>query len=200
MSTIRLSILIASIDSRLDERQRLLNVLNRQKTDAVEIIVLSDSGEENGGLNIGEKRQSLLEMASGDYVCFIDDDDLVSDDYVPKILAASDGNPDCISLDQLIFFKNGEIRHRKYTLECKEPYSSGGGFDMFFITHLTPVKREIALAGGFPPISREEDLEYSRKISGMLMTEGKTTGILYHHLLGFEAPTMVRRLPGKNQV
>jgi len=39
-------------------------------------------------MTIGAKRNQLLHRAKGDYVAFVDDDDLVSSDYVNKVLSA----------------------------------------------------------------------------------------------------------------
>jgi glycosyltransferase involved in cell wall biosynthesis len=39
-------------------------------------------------MSIGEKRQRLVDVASGEYIAFVDDDDSVSPDYVEQILKA----------------------------------------------------------------------------------------------------------------
>ena len=74
----KLSILICSLASRADKLQRLMNVLQPQINDSVELLVKTDNGE----MPIGKKRNLLLEEASGAYIAFVDDDDLVSEDYV----------------------------------------------------------------------------------------------------------------------
>lgn len=62
-----------------------------------DVNVLIDSGPEK----IGLKRNQLLTRATEtDYVCFIDDDDMVAPDYIKTILEAIEKNPscDCLSL------------------------------------------------------------------------------------------------------
>ena len=37
-------------------------------------------------MSVGEKRNKLINMAKGEYFSFIDDDDLVSEEYVDQVL------------------------------------------------------------------------------------------------------------------
>jgi len=50
--------------------------------------IIYDNGASfrQGGLSIGNKRQSLLDQAKGLYICFLDDDEAVSPDYVETLL------------------------------------------------------------------------------------------------------------------
>jgi len=94
---IKLSILILSIPSRIEKLQKLISRLESQITDNdVEILSLLD----NKSFHIYEKRNELLEMARGDYICFLDDDDFITEDYVPSVLKAIDENPDVICFKQ----------------------------------------------------------------------------------------------------
>jgi hypothetical protein len=72
------SILIPTIETRAHFLERLLSVLTPQVVDGVEILIEKDDGESK----IGAKRNRLIGRATGDYVCGIDDDDLVTSDYV----------------------------------------------------------------------------------------------------------------------
>ncbi len=79
------SILIASIPERYHSAQGLLySLLEAQSVSRmhdVELLVLMD----NKRRPVGAKRNSLLSMARGEYISFIDDDDEVASDYVQKI-------------------------------------------------------------------------------------------------------------------
>lgn len=76
-----LSILIPSIPSRLESHLiPLIRELERQIDicTTVEILTLCD----NKKRSIGAKRQALLNLAQGEYVCFLDDDDVPSRFYI----------------------------------------------------------------------------------------------------------------------
>ena len=89
----KLSILICSLASREYYRNRLLELLesqiNVENQTSIEVLQDIDHGE----ASIGSKRQRLIEVAKGDYVCFIDDDDRISPDYIEKILKAIESRP-----------------------------------------------------------------------------------------------------------
>ncbi len=92
----KLSILICTIPKRKLLFDRLLALLEKQLTPDVEIIV--DDSEKD---SIGYKRNKLLQRATGQFLCFIDDD-IVSDDYVEKVLIGLESDPDCCSLNGII--------------------------------------------------------------------------------------------------
>ena len=79
------SILISGIPERFHSVQPLLYSLLEKQSVArmpdVECLYLLD----NRRRSVGSKRNALLDMARGEYISFIDDDDLVADDYVRKI-------------------------------------------------------------------------------------------------------------------
>ena len=62
-------------------------------TGSVEIRILSDNKE----MSVGEKRNKLINMAKGEYFSFIDDDDLVSEEYVDQVLRKLRKNPDVVT-------------------------------------------------------------------------------------------------------
>ena len=71
-------------------------------TDEVECLVAIDNRE----ATIGAKRNQLLKDSTGDYVCFIDDDDIVSEEYVERILEGTHSGADCISFRTIITFND----------------------------------------------------------------------------------------------
>ena len=117
------SILIPSIPERYHTAQGLLFSLLESQSIArmqdVELLVLMD----NKRRSVGAKRNALLEMAQGEYVSFIDDDDEVATDYVQKIYrliakTRKDDNPaDVICFPQrATLVKQGVVHECSYSL------------------------------------------------------------------------------------
>lgn len=99
-----LSILIAAIPDRYHLAHGLLYSLLESQAVArrpdVELLYVMD----NRRRSVGAKRNALLDMAKGDYVCFIDDDDMVATDYVQKITAAIAVGRKCVPPADVIVF------------------------------------------------------------------------------------------------
>jgi len=173
---IKLSILICSLKKRHKALSKLLDNLQEQCTEEIEILVDTDQGQ----ITTGAKRNKLLQNAVGNYIAFVDDDDMVSDDYVSKILQAIQEDSDCCSLQGLMTNKRGVFKFI-HSLEYKSWFKNG---DMYYRypNHLNPVKRELALKIGFPNISKGEDRYYSDHLYPLLKTEAKITGTIYYYL------------------
>lgn len=169
----KLSILIATMPVRKWKLNRLLAILSPQTRDHVEVIV-----DDSMDYNIGVKRNKLLDRAKGDYIVFVDDDDLVSDNYVDKILAATEGSPDCIGISGIITTNGKDEKQWHISKEYGTWYERS---NVYFRTpnHISPVKREIALKIRFPEIPFGEDAVYSRNIHPHLHTENIVTGNIY---------------------
>lgn len=96
---LKLSILIPYYNT-LEETKRLFEVLEPQLTDEIEVILIDDGCNEkeldklkanvihlptnSGGAS--KPRNIGLDNAKGEYVAFIDSDDLISEDYIETIL------------------------------------------------------------------------------------------------------------------
>ena len=183
----RLSLLIPTLGSRSKVCEQITSEIVNQLTTDVEMLILPDDGEQT----IGAKRNILLEGATGDYVAFIDDDDMISKDYVEKVLAALEGNPDCASLDGYVYWRDGSKRLFKHSIEYTSWYTSDG-VDYRMPNHINAIKREYALLARFPETSHAEDHEYSKEIQQYLKTEGKIDGVIYHYYQSNEFPIELR--------
>jgi hypothetical protein len=148
----------------------LIAVLNTQiaaanAQDIVEIITETDNGENT----VGKKRNTVLDKARGEYVCFIDDDDMVTDIYVSKTLKALESRPDVVELVGFL---------PKYNLPFIHNLNCGGHFRKDGIqfrtpNHLNTIKTSIAKEVRYPEISHGEDQDYSHRLwsSGLMKTE-----------------------------
>jgi len=92
-----LSLCIPTVFGREVQFNKLLNELQRQMAEdtlqgIVEIIVNKDNKE----ISIGHKRQLMYEKCNGIYSVQIDDDDMVSGEYLKTIITACLNDDDCI--------------------------------------------------------------------------------------------------------
>lgn len=174
---LNLSILIATIPKRKWKFHRLLNLLDSQMPMNGCIEILWDDSLD---YNIGVKRNKLLDRALGDYIVFVDDDDMVSDDYVTKILQATKYNPDCIGISGVITTNKKNLKQWHISKEYGTWYEKN---NVYYRTpnHISPVKREIAVKIRFPEISFGEDAVYSRNIHPLLKTETIVNGNIYFY-------------------
>ena len=177
-----LSILICTIPGREQKFQRLLSELRKQSEGhPVEILWDTRPAKSKGGPSIGEKRQSLLLMASGRYVCYFDDDDMPSEDYIESILSAADRSPDVISFKLLCHFKGGPVT-AVHSIRYAWKENVDGYRYVRSPHHLTPVLRDIALQVGFKDRIHGEDHDYSRGLFGKLKSEVFIDRHLYDYL------------------
>lgn len=172
---IKLSILIATMPSRKSSLDELVKSLWRQGKSNFEIL-----WDNSMDYNVGIKRNKLLDRASGEYVVFIDDDDHISDNYIAKIIGATDTNPDCIGISGIITTNGKNKRQWHISKDYGRWYEAKS---IYYRTpnHISPVKRELAIQAGFPEISYGEDAEYSKRLLPLLKTEVKVKGNIYHY-------------------
>jgi len=176
-----LSILIC----HLPDRVSLLNLLDELKKqtetkDNVEILVCDDP---RGSITIGGKRNLLLNAAKGTYAAFIDDDDMVSPNYIQKVLNASRDGKDCIGIVGIIKRKNWPDWAFRHSITvgrwCKDKSAL-----IYFRTpnHLNPVKLEIAKKVMFKEIDHGEDKDYSERLRPLLKNETFIEHPIYFYL------------------
>ena len=116
--TIKLSILIPTLPNRLELFYLpLIKILLKQiePYKNIELISLFD----NKKRTIGRKRQNMIDIIQGEYVCFIDDDDRISEDYIKLIMDTLDNNPntDCVVFWSCINQPNMEDKIVKFGFE-----------------------------------------------------------------------------------
>lgn len=185
MKPIKLSICIPSLHSRSETLLDLLEQLRVQdRYDEVEVLVLADSGT---GM-VGDKRNRILAAAAGEYICWIDDDDEVAEDYIPKLLAAIDANPgvDAVAL-------RGECTTGPDKVPVLFDYRLGGregarigGVLWRSPGHLCPIRAPLAKSVKFPLLRIGEDLPWSAELAPLLTTcarAGDADEVLYRYRL-----------------
>lgn len=165
-------ILIPTVVNREEQFKRLADTLAPQvakyKGD-IEVLVYWNNYE----TELSKLRQKMIEYTTADYINFIDDDDLVSEDYCDKIYPLLDG-VDYIGF-RVAFFQGG--RKQKQVVHS---LTSEGWFDNqdgFYRrgTLINPTKRELMLKAGFKDSDYKknipEDITYANNVDKYLKTE-----------------------------
>jgi hypothetical protein len=158
--SIELSICIVSLASRFERLSRLAAKLSAQiaMTGGAELLIAID----NADLSIGMKRQRLLESANGRFVCCVDDDDDVADDYVLAIVSAvrRATGVDYISFGIDISIDGGP----RQAWAIQPPF------------HFHAIRRDCALAASFPDKSSGEDNDFAQALRERGFTNGLDIG------------------------
>jgi glycosyltransferase involved in cell wall biosynthesis len=176
----KLSILLPTVENRCDLFALLHAELKRQTEGhpEVELVVACDAKQ----ISIGKKRQNLLETATGDYVCYIDDDDWISKDYVTSILEALQSNPDCVGFEIHCTKNGGSVESAVASMKYPRWGDNQDGYRYVrSIYHKTPVRRAIALQAGFPNLRYAEDKSYSTGVQARCKTEVFIKRVLYYY-------------------
>lgn len=176
--SLKLSILILTLESRAEKLARLLAGLTPQLNDQVEILQDCDAGQRPSG----NKRNGLLAKAAGDYVAFVDDDDEVADDYVASLLAEIEHGPDVVTFD-LLMSRNGNEVVQSFSLFASDGPQWGDKVPMA-ANHLNAWRRELATMVRFPDWLGYGDDQFWYKplvASGVAKTERHIDKILYRY-------------------
>ena len=180
-----LTIGILSLTERENTLNNLLNHLNRITADnnrgKVEIVVNVDSGEKS----VGQKRNEVLEHAKGKFVCYIDDDDMVDENYINIILNTIEENSDldCIGFSGMYYVNGNPTMLFKHANEYGGHYKDEQGVQHRPVNHLNPVRTELAQQIKFPEKNFGEDSDYCDRLleSGLVKNEVVIDKVMYHY-------------------
>ena len=184
----KLSILVCTLPQRFEQYEELrYNLLEQMGDYSEQVELLTDDHQTD---TIGTKRNRLLKEASGEYVCFIDDDDDVSSSYIRTIMEALHANPgvDCCSLRGVITWDGArpEIFEHSVTYHAYKTNDSPEAHVKYerFPNHLNTIKSSIAKKFSFPEINHGEDTDWATQIhlTGKIKTEAYIDKVLYHYL------------------
>jgi hypothetical protein len=187
------SILVLTMPARACFLERLLNVLMPQIWGQEEIEVMVQKF--NPLMPVGENREEMRLACHGRYLNFVDDDDLVTTDYVSSILPNLDG-VDYVGFNIEQTFVDTKFPGciERHSLCYNGVYSDGSGrYDSHFrdISHLNPMLRDLALRvpmTGWPG----EDSRWAEELRARrcLKTEHYIDKVLYHYLTRANKPEM----------
>lgn len=170
-----LSILICTIEGRENKLNELMACLALQikQNNLINNIEILTSKDKRGEHTIGFKRNTLLQNCTGEWAAFIDDDDMVSFDYLPSIIKIlRENSPDVIGIQGIITTDGSNPKTFIHSLKYTTWYEQGG---MYYRppNHLNPIRTSIGKQFTFPESNHGEDREWSMAIcnAGALKTE-----------------------------
>lgn len=193
--SVLLSILTPTLLERRDTFQELMDVLSPQLTAEVEFLSLLDTRQRQ----CGEKRNELMRMAKGKYLCHIDDDELVSPNFVAEILPMCVHDFDCIAYDGDASFDGSPpfrtITGMDYENEQPNAKPEGGFTDVKRKPwHWCSWRSELARQCKFPEhYDRAEDWTWLQQILPQVKGWAKIHEVLFHHRYNSKRTTFVKQ-------
>jgi hypothetical protein len=150
-----LSILTPAIWDRESAKFLAAAISEQIVNSPVEHLVLFD----NRARSIGAKRQALVDIARGEYVAFVDDDDDISPDYVDRLLKAAQTGADVITFRQRAIY-NGLESEVNFGINNQDGPFTPGGITLRAPWHVCAWKRERVKDCLFAESNYGEDLAW----------------------------------------
>ncbi|AMS02569.1 glycosyltransferase [Gordonia phage Yvonnetastic] len=184
---IELSILVCSTHTRYNTfapkiQEQLYGQLNESNQDRVEILMLTD----NKQIMLGEKRNMMVEMAQGEWVVFVDDDDRVAPDYIDQLLAGitearkADVLVNVITFNASVSINGKPPKLCRYSHLYTEDHDTADEYHRL-PNHICCVRRDTALRVPFPSIPYGEDSGYSKQLIELLIHGLHIDKVLYYY-------------------
>jgi glycosyltransferase involved in cell wall biosynthesis len=156
----------------------MINELHKQAAGLsdVEVLYLGD----NKRRTVGRKRNDLVALAQGQYVCFLDDDDRIAPDFVTKILEQIDGTTDVVCYNVACTIDKSAPKTVYYSKDFFADKNYPGHYERL-PNHLMVVRRELARQVPFLDKSCGEDSDYAIRLQPLLKTQKIINEILYFY-------------------
>lgn len=185
-----LSILIPTID----ERREMFNTLYRELDNQAEacwkshpslgsVHIATHHGPKfiNGGTSVGEKRNGLVQGARGKYLCFLDDDETISPDYVETLLRLCYQDKDVCTFRSLFKCDTYWTVIDMSTQHSENEQATPERIVKRRAWHICPVKSEYAKQEQFKNINNAEDWEWFERVSQRIVTQAHTDRIIHQY-------------------
>lgn len=139
--------------------QRITNILKSQiKNHDVQLVI--DDAPRN--VPTGQKRNAMVQRATGDYIVSIDCDDTVPMYYLDEIFKALQFNPDVVTFCGHML-TDGKNR-KNFVIKLGEKYEERNGVYYRFPNHLTVMKKSLVQHVKFRHVWVQEDYHWAREI------------------------------------
>lgn len=159
----KLSILIPTMEKRKHKLDELFNILLPQ-CEQYDVKVLTDL---DPNLTIGAKRNNLVHRCKTQYAVFIDDDDMVSANYIELIMKGINADYDVIGINGVMTW-NGNS-HGTYHHSLSYEWSESGTIPNMRYerspNHWNPMRTKYFKQFPFPSLSWAEDIQQSQAMA-----------------------------------
>ena len=162
----KLSILICTVPEREIKFNNLYNRLqNLCKGYDIEILFNDKPRyDAEGGISVGEKRQSLIDQSIGNFFIFIDDDDDVTDDFIKIIYPHLLKKYDAITSKTLAYIDNEKFIIDTSIFYISEQLNHGGTETKRYPSVSSIWNRKLTKKVKFNKINNGEDFEWSMRL------------------------------------
>src|SRR5690242_15908119 len=154
----KLSILICTLNEpySIDMLKRLRNILDPQiERYKYEVeLLIHDAGR---FMPTGTKRNELIKQSEGEYITFIDCDDLVPNFYLNSIMTALGSNPDVVTFNG--YMTTNGVNRQNFTIQLGSGYYEKNNHYYRFPNHLTVMRKAAVESVKFPDIWVTEDYQ-----------------------------------------
>jgi cellulose synthase/poly-beta-1,6-N-acetylglucosamine synthase-like glycosyltransferase len=179
----KLAILIPTLPERTPQFSWLLKELQNQCL-SVEGHIGINYDDTGRHVSTGTKRNYLLNAAkllNAEYICMVDDDDIVSPDYVSSIMEGVNQGVDVVTFNGYMT-TNGAHRV-DFEIRLGENYEERNGKYYRYPNHLCAFKRTLVEHVPFEDIYIGEDYRWSTKVRdlGLLKTSYHIEKQIYHY-------------------
>ncbi len=177
-----LSILTPSVRGRLRDLGDLMlhiekQVFAQRRYGIVEVLAFTD----NHCRSVGAKRQALLDIARGQYVAFVDDDDWIPDDYLDELLPRCASGADVVTFEQDATV-NGETGRIIFDATCRidEPWRANGTARRR-PWHVCAWRRDLAIQGVFTECNYGEDSAWVSQVAPLTKSHLHIPKLLHYY-------------------
>lgn len=174
-------VLIPTIPHRHEMLCPLLEEFDRQAQPGFGVAVWRDNFERSGIASY-EKWQDLADASQADYISYAGDDDWVADDFVARVMASLEEQPDYVGFP-VRFTEDG---HEHPLVEHSLRHS--GWYSQHPMTrdivHTNPMRRELSLLarwGTWKTPGEDEDWAAAIRATGRVKTEAWIGTPMYHY-------------------
>lgn len=178
MGTPKWSILIATIGRRKERLDELLGVLMPQVekyAGKIEVVAYWNNFEKP----LSQIRQALVDDAKGEYISFIDDDDMVPEYYCDEVMKAIETSPDYVGWRMQLYNRGVAAKPTFHSLRHERWSEDDNGYYRN-TSHLNPIKRSIALKGSFHVEGQlPEDVKWAEGVARHCKTESYISKVMY---------------------